>query len=116
MSEFELLDTAGDTSGNLRLIYGSGPAETAPFVLIFPMLAPHIAPAHQIPNNCPYRACLDMLRIAYLWSKVLRVANAENRLAGVSWSPGLECGSPTCALAAANDTRRKVSPAPLFLA
>jgi hypothetical protein len=33
MSDFELLDTAGDTSGKLRLIYGSGPADPAPFVL-----------------------------------------------------------------------------------
>jgi hypothetical protein len=34
MSEsFELLDTGGDISGNLRLIYGSGPADPAPFVL-----------------------------------------------------------------------------------
>ena len=34
MSErFELLDTAGDVSGKLRLIYGSGPADPAPFVL-----------------------------------------------------------------------------------
>ena len=33
MSEFELLDTAGDISGKLRLIYGSGPADPAPFVL-----------------------------------------------------------------------------------
>jgi hypothetical protein len=34
MSErFELLDIAGDTSGKLRLIYGSGPADPAPFVL-----------------------------------------------------------------------------------
>jgi hypothetical protein len=33
MSEFELLDTAGDTSGKLRLIYGSGPTDPAPFVL-----------------------------------------------------------------------------------
>jgi len=31
---FELLDTAGDTSGKLRLIYGSGPADPAPFVLM----------------------------------------------------------------------------------
>ncbi len=31
MSEFELLDTAGDISGKLRLIYGSGPADPAPF-------------------------------------------------------------------------------------
>jgi hypothetical protein len=30
---FELLDTAGDTSGKLRVIYGSGPADPAPFVL-----------------------------------------------------------------------------------
>ena len=34
MSErFELLDIAGDISGKLRLIYGSGPADPAPFVL-----------------------------------------------------------------------------------
>jgi len=33
MSEFELLDTAGDISGKLRLIYGSGPTDPAPFVL-----------------------------------------------------------------------------------
>jgi hypothetical protein len=34
MSErFELLDTAGDISGKLRLIYGSGLADPAPFVL-----------------------------------------------------------------------------------
>src|SRR5262249_45966448 len=34
MSErFELLDTAGDISGKLRLISGSGPADPAPFVL-----------------------------------------------------------------------------------
>jgi hypothetical protein len=33
MSEFELLDTAGDISGKLRLIYGSGPTDSAPFVL-----------------------------------------------------------------------------------
>ena len=33
MSEFELLDTARDISGKLRLIYGSGPADSAPFVL-----------------------------------------------------------------------------------
>jgi hypothetical protein len=34
MSEtFELLDVAGDISGKLRLIYGSGPADPAPFVL-----------------------------------------------------------------------------------
>jgi hypothetical protein len=33
MSErFELLDIAGDISGNLRLVYGSGPADPAPFV------------------------------------------------------------------------------------
>ena len=31
MSEFELLDTAGDISGKLRLIYG--PTDPAPFVL-----------------------------------------------------------------------------------
>jgi hypothetical protein len=31
--KFELLDTAGDISGKLRLIYGSGPADPAPFVL-----------------------------------------------------------------------------------
>ena len=30
---FELLDIAGDTSGKRRLIYGSGPADPAPFVL-----------------------------------------------------------------------------------
>jgi hypothetical protein len=30
---FELLDAAGDVSGKLRLIYGSGPADPAPFVL-----------------------------------------------------------------------------------
>lgn len=35
MSErFELLDVAGDISGKLRLIYGSGPADPAPFVLM----------------------------------------------------------------------------------
>src|SRR5690242_12588949 len=34
MSErFELLDTAGDISGKLRLIYGTGPADPAPFIL-----------------------------------------------------------------------------------
>jgi hypothetical protein len=33
MPEFELLDTAGDISGKLRLIYGSGPTDPAPFVL-----------------------------------------------------------------------------------
>jgi hypothetical protein len=34
MSErFELLDIEGDISGKLRLIYGSGPADPAPFVL-----------------------------------------------------------------------------------
>ena len=34
MSEsFELLDIAGDISGNLRLIYGSGRSDPAPFVL-----------------------------------------------------------------------------------
>jgi hypothetical protein len=34
MSEgFELLDIAGDISGKLRLIYGSGPTDPAPFVL-----------------------------------------------------------------------------------
>jgi hypothetical protein len=33
---FELLDTAGDISGKLRLIYGSGPADPAPFVLTLP--------------------------------------------------------------------------------
>ena len=34
MSErFELLDTAGDVSGELRLIYGYGLADPAPFVL-----------------------------------------------------------------------------------
>jgi hypothetical protein len=34
MSErFELLDIAGDVSGKLRLIYGSGTADPAPFVL-----------------------------------------------------------------------------------
>ena len=33
MSEFELLDTAGDISGKLRLIYGSGSADPAPFIL-----------------------------------------------------------------------------------
>ena len=33
MSEFELLDAAGDISGKLRLIYGSGFADPAPFVL-----------------------------------------------------------------------------------
>jgi hypothetical protein len=33
MSEFELLDTAGDISGKLRLIYGSGPTDPAAFVL-----------------------------------------------------------------------------------
>jgi hypothetical protein len=31
--KFELLDSAGDISGKLRLIYGSGPADPAPFVL-----------------------------------------------------------------------------------
>jgi hypothetical protein len=31
--KFELLDTAGDISGKLRLIYGSGLADPAPFVL-----------------------------------------------------------------------------------
>ena len=31
MSQFELLDTAGDISGKLRLIYG--PTDPAPFVL-----------------------------------------------------------------------------------
>jgi hypothetical protein len=30
---FELLERAGDISGKLRLIYGSGPADPAPFVL-----------------------------------------------------------------------------------
>lgn len=35
MSErFELLDVAGDISGTLRLIYGTGPADPAPFVLM----------------------------------------------------------------------------------
>jgi hypothetical protein len=34
MSErFELLDIEGDISGKLRLIYGSGPADPAPFGL-----------------------------------------------------------------------------------
>jgi len=34
MSEkFELLDIAGDISGKLRLIYGTGPTDPAPFVL-----------------------------------------------------------------------------------
>jgi hypothetical protein len=34
MSErFELLDIEGDISGKLRLIYGSEPADPAPFVL-----------------------------------------------------------------------------------
>jgi hypothetical protein len=33
MPEFELLDTAGDISGKLRLIYGSGPTDPTPFVL-----------------------------------------------------------------------------------
>ena len=34
MSErFELLDTAGDISGKLRLIYGFGLADPAPFVI-----------------------------------------------------------------------------------
>ena len=33
MPDFELLDTAGDISGKLRLIYGSGPADPTPFVL-----------------------------------------------------------------------------------
>ena len=33
MPEFELLDTAGDIGGKLRLIYGSGPTDPAPFVL-----------------------------------------------------------------------------------
>jgi hypothetical protein len=33
MPEFELLNTAGDISGKLRLIYGSGPTDPAPFVL-----------------------------------------------------------------------------------
>ena len=33
MPDFELLDTAGDISGKLRLIYGSGPTDPAPFVL-----------------------------------------------------------------------------------
>jgi hypothetical protein len=34
MSErFELLDIEGDISGKLRLIYSSGPADPAPFVL-----------------------------------------------------------------------------------
>jgi hypothetical protein len=33
MESFELLDIAGDISGKLRLIYGSGPADRAPFVL-----------------------------------------------------------------------------------
>jgi hypothetical protein len=34
MSErFELLDIAGDISGKLRLIYGYGPADPAPFIL-----------------------------------------------------------------------------------
>ncbi len=34
MSErFELLDIVGDISGKLRLIYGSGPTDPAPFVL-----------------------------------------------------------------------------------
>ena len=30
---FELLERAGDISGKLRLIYGSGPADPAPFIL-----------------------------------------------------------------------------------
>ena len=33
MSEFELLDTAGDIGGKLRLFYGSGPTDPTPFVL-----------------------------------------------------------------------------------
>jgi hypothetical protein len=37
---FELLDKAGDISGKLRLIYGSGPADPAPFVLA---LTPHLS-------------------------------------------------------------------------
>jgi hypothetical protein len=31
--KFELLDEGGDISGKLRPIYGSGPADPAPFVL-----------------------------------------------------------------------------------
>ena len=30
---FELLDIVGDISGKLRLIYGSGPTDPAPFVI-----------------------------------------------------------------------------------
>ena len=41
MPEFELLDTAGDISGKLRLIYGYGPTDPAPFVL---MLTDHDNP------------------------------------------------------------------------
>jgi len=33
LERFELLDIAGDISGKLRLVYGSGPADPAPFVL-----------------------------------------------------------------------------------